>query len=158
MINDFGYVSLEHLLLSWCPSQPTRLSSGGLIKIDISRVPPPPRIDKWLQERGSGSNKGAVIYPTKYLALFSALYHSIGGHQFGEIISSSASLYRGTSLIRNTPPPLGSQQGPRNRPTVGSYGEAVSYERGTPVFPLANLDQPWLFSAPGLNCELNMSA
>ena len=42
-------------------------------------------------------------------------------------------LYRGTSLIRKCPPPLGTPQGPRHRPTVGSYGGAVSYERGTPV-------------------------
>ena len=27
--------------------------------------------------------------------------------------------YRGTSLIRNRPPPLGPAQGPRHRPTVG---------------------------------------
>ena len=32
-------------------------------------------------------------------------------------------MYKGTSLIRDSPPP----------PTVGSWGEAVSYERGTPV-------------------------
>ena len=31
------------------------------------------------------------------------------------------------------PPPLGLPLGPRNRPTVGSEGSAVSYERGTPV-------------------------
>jgi len=30
-------------------------------------------------------------------------------------------------------PPLGPTQGPRHSPTVGSYGSAVSYERGTPV-------------------------
>jgi len=40
--------------------------------------------------------------------------------------------YRGISLIRNRLPPK-DYQGPRHRPTVGSYGGAVSYERGTPV-------------------------
>ena len=30
-------------------------------------------------------------------------------------------------------PPLGPTQGPRRRRSVGSYGGAVSYERGTPV-------------------------
>ena len=43
---------------------------------------------------------------------------------------------RGTSLTRNRPPPLGPPQGPRHSPTVGSYGVAGSYKRGTPVpFP-----------------------
>ena len=37
--------------------------------------------------------------------------------------------YRDTSLIRKRPPP----RGPRHRATVGSYGEAFSYERGTPA-------------------------
>jgi len=30
-------------------------------------------------------------------------------------------------------PPLGPPKGPMHIPTVGSYGVAVSYERGTPV-------------------------
>ena len=30
-------------------------------------------------------------------------------------------------------PPLGSPQGPGHSPTVGSWEENVSYERGTPV-------------------------
>ena len=34
---------------------------------------------------------------------------------------------------KKPPPPLGPPQGPRHSPTVGSYGEAVSYGRGTPV-------------------------
>jgi len=34
---------------------------------------------------------------------------------------------------KKTPPPLGPPKGPRHSPTVGSYGEAFSYERGTPV-------------------------
>ena len=42
-------------------------------------------------------------------------------------------MYRGASLIRNPHPPLGSTLVPRHRATVGSYGGAVSYERGTPV-------------------------
>ena len=41
--------------------------------------------------------------------------------------------YRGTSLVRKRPPPPGPAEGPRHSPTVGSYGEAFSYERGTPV-------------------------
>jgi hypothetical protein len=36
---------------------------------------------------------------------------------------------RGTSPTRKRPPPWD----PRHRPTVGSYGVAFSYERGTPV-------------------------
>ena len=31
-------------------------------------------------------------------------------------------LYRGTSLIRNSPTPLGSPQVPRHRATIGFYG------------------------------------
>jgi len=41
--------------------------------------------------------------------------------------------YRSTSLIRNRPPPLGLPEGPRHRPTVGSWGGVVLYERGNPV-------------------------
>ena len=41
-------------------------------------------------------------------------------------------IYRGTSLIRNCPSPR-THQGRRHRPTAGSKGEAVSYERGSPV-------------------------
>jgi len=36
---------------------------------------------------------------------------------------------------KKTPNPLGPPEGPRHSPTVGSYGGAVSYERGTPVGP-----------------------
>ena len=46
-------------------------------------------------------------------------------------------------LARNKPPPpLGPPQGPRHSPTVGSEGDAVAYERGTPVqasYPDRNL-------------------
>jgi len=41
--------------------------------------------------------------------------------------------YRGTSLIINSPPPLGTPYGPRHESTAGSSGGVVSYERGTPV-------------------------
>ena len=41
--------------------------------------------------------------------------------------------YRGTSLIRYRPHPLGPPEDPRHSPTIGSYEGAVSYERGTPV-------------------------
>ena len=41
--------------------------------------------------------------------------------------------YSGTSLIRNTPPPPGTPQGPGHVPSVGFTGGAVSCERGTPV-------------------------
>ena len=34
---------------------------------------------------------------------------------------------------KKQPTPLGLPPGPRHRPTVGSYGGAVSYRRGTPV-------------------------
>ena len=34
---------------------------------------------------------------------------------------------------KKLPTPLGLPQGPRHGPTVGSYGVAVSYKRGTPV-------------------------
>ena len=43
------------------------------------------------------------------------------------------STYMDTSLKRKRHPPLGPPYGPRHRPTVGSRGGAVSYERGTPV-------------------------
>jgi hypothetical protein len=35
--------------------------------------------------------------------------------------------------------PLGHPYGPRHGPTVGSYGAAVSYERGTPVQSVATV-------------------
>ena len=41
--------------------------------------------------------------------------------------------YRGTSLKRNRPPPLGPLKGLNYRPSVGFREEALSYERGTPV-------------------------
>ena len=34
---------------------------------------------------------------------------------------------------KNTPTPVGPPEGPRHMTSVGSYGAAVSYERGTPV-------------------------
>ena len=42
---------------------------------------------------------------------------------------------------KKPPPPLGPPQEPRHGPTVGSYGVAVSYKRGTPVRVL-NFEQP----------------
>ena len=41
--------------------------------------------------------------------------------------------YRGTSLIKKTPTPLGPPYSPRHEPAVGSWGGRVSCERGTPV-------------------------
>ena len=35
---------------------------------------------------------------------------------------------------KTTPTPLGPPYDPGHGPTVGSYGAAVSYERGTPVW------------------------
>ena len=42
---------------------------------------------------------------------------------------------------KKTPPSLGPPQDPRHRPTVGSYGGAFSYERGTPVAPTEPFDK-----------------
>ena len=42
-------------------------------------------------------------------------------------------VYRGVLLLGKCPPPLGPPFGPRHRPTVGSQGGAVFYERGTSV-------------------------
>ena len=44
-------------------------------------------------------------------------------------------MYRGTSLIRNTPP-AGPYSSPKPRDLWRSWGVCVSYERGTPVDPL----------------------
>ena len=46
--------------------------------------------------------------------------------------------YRGTSLIRTRPPPLGPPWVPRHSPTVGFQGGAFSYERGTTVSETAS--------------------
>ena len=73
---------------------------------------------------------------------------------FSSIFFSCYCAYRGTWLIRSLLPPrtnrlpprtvqeylahkkqsfhLGPRYGPRHSPTVGSYGVAVSYKRGTP--------------------------
>ena len=48
-----------------------------------------------------------------------------------EVLDRRRGTYRGTS--QKQPRPLRPPYGPRRRPTVGSYGETVSYERGTPV-------------------------
>jgi len=54
-------------------------------------------------------------------------------HQTSEIKETDTELVHGFLAHKKPPPPLGSPQGPRQRPTVGSWGKAVSYERGTPV-------------------------
>ena len=41
--------------------------------------------------------------------------------------------WRGTSLIRNRHSSYDHPRTPKRGPTVGSYGDAFSYERGTPV-------------------------
>jgi hypothetical protein len=41
--------------------------------------------------------------------------------------------YRGTSLLRNIPPPHRTTMGPRHSPTAGYFGRLMHYERGTPV-------------------------
>jgi hypothetical protein len=41
--------------------------------------------------------------------------------------------YRGISLKRNRPPPLGPPKDPRYSPTAEAYQGGVSCERGTPV-------------------------
>ena len=40
---------------------------------------------------------------------------------------------RGYLTYKKTHPPLGPPYEPRHGPSVGSYGVAVSYKRGTPV-------------------------
>ena len=66
----------------------------------------------------------------KMHSAFSKRFQVLEGHQS----STSGWCYRGTSLIRNSPP-LGPPWGPRHGPTVGSWEEAVSYERGTYRWP-----------------------
>jgi len=44
-----------------------------------------------------------------------------------------AGCIQGYLAHKKTPTPLGPPQDPRHRPTVGSYGVAVSYTRGSPV-------------------------
>ena len=43
------------------------------------------------------------------------------------------SCLQGYLAHKKPPPPLGPPEGPRHKPTVGCYGRAVSYERGTPA-------------------------
>ena len=47
--------------------------------------------------------------------------------------SSTRTTVQGYLAHKKTPPPLGPPYNPRHGYTVGSYGVAVSYERGTPV-------------------------
>ena len=57
-----------------------------------------------------------------------------GGGQWGRRLARERLTgYRGTSLIKNQPHTLGPPYNPRYNPTVGSWWEGVSYERGTPV-------------------------
>ena len=42
-------------------------------------------------------------------------------------------LLQGSLAHKKTPTPLGTPYDPRHRPTVGSQGDAFSYERGTPA-------------------------
>ena len=48
------------------------------------------------------------------------------------------SLHTGVPRLQENAPPLGRPEGPRHRPTVGSYGEASSCNRGTPVNDLCS--------------------
>ena len=45
----------------------------------------------------------------------------------------SPDVLTGVPRTKDPPPPPGTPEGHRHRPTVGSYGEAFSCERGTPV-------------------------
>ena len=47
---------------------------------------------------------------------------------------------QGHRAHKKPPPPLGPPQGPRHGATVGSFGVAVSYERGTPVLEVVPLE------------------
>ena len=49
------------------------------------------------------------------------------------VSSSSPAAIQGYLAHKKPPPPLGPPQGPRQRPSVGSYGVAFSDERVTPV-------------------------
>ena len=48
-------------------------------------------------------------------------------------LAFAAALYRGASLIRNCPPPLGPPCDPRYSPTVRCYRGPVSFDQGTPA-------------------------
>ena len=66
--------------------------------------------------------------------------------------------YRGTSLIGNSPLPQDHHR-TLDRPTVGSEGGAVSYERGTPVlsFPESGPSENMsTLSAPGARSVSNL--
>ena len=49
---------------------------------------------------------------------------------------------------KQPPPPTGPPQGPRLRPTVGSYDGVFSYERGTPAVPPLPSSRSSLLSRP----------
>ena len=50
-----------------------------------------------------------------------------------EVYSLSVECVQGYLAHKKTLTPLGLPQGPRQRPTVGSYEEVVSFERGAPA-------------------------
>jgi hypothetical protein len=54
---------------------------------------------------------------------------------FHEVMDSKSvvGILQGYLAHKKTPIPLGLPQNPRHRPTVGSWGEVVFYERGAPV-------------------------
>ena len=58
---------------------------------------------------------------------------------------------------KKPPPPLGPPQGPMHRTTVGSYGGAVSYERGNQFPDIRRRRSPifrlWVIMDAGSSCE-----
>ena len=65
--------------------------------------------------------------------LHGALGHLDLEHQEVLHLAQQAHLVQGHLARKKLPPPLGPQYDPRHVPTVGSYGVAVSCERGTHV-------------------------
>ena len=79
-----------------------------------------------------------AIFSTKVFTTFNVMLSSLGSGEDPfhdepmEPQHRTPDSYRGTSLIRNSPPPKDHHR-TLDTPTVGSYEGGVSYERGTPV-------------------------
>ena len=67
------------------------------------------------------------------LELFLARARSLSRSLTFSLARSLSRARQGYLAHKKTPTPLGPPYDPRHRPTVGSHGGAVSYERGTPA-------------------------
>jgi hypothetical protein len=98
-------------------------------------------LNLWVVLPVGGADRNSPSHPPTHTSLTNV--RAIQGHT--QPLNLRAQGYLAHKKVRPLP---GSPQGPRHSPTAGSYGGAVSHERGTPLVRVGGSDRSSLSISP----------